>query len=169
MNLAHATWDDVRDAEFEVAVLPWGATEAHNRHLPYGTDTIQSEAVAVAAAEEATRRGARVLVLPAVPFGVQTGQLEVPLCLNMNPSTQAAVLREHAEEVASQLGKAEMRANAGEHAAERFAANLGIAGERGKLGGFVQRFRQRIEIGFDRRDGARLAGELEQGRGITPR
>jgi len=94
MNLAHATWDDVRDAEFEVAVLPWGATEAHNRHLPYGTDTIQSEAVAVAAAEEATRRGARVLVLPAVPFGVQTGQLEVPLCLNMNPSTQAAVLRD---------------------------------------------------------------------------
>jgi creatinine amidohydrolase len=77
-----------------VAVLPWGATEAHNRHLPYATDTIESEAVAVRAAERAWNAGARVVVLPAVPFGVNTGQLEVPLCLNMNPSTQAALLRD---------------------------------------------------------------------------
>jgi creatinine amidohydrolase len=27
-----------------------------------------------------------------VPFGVNTGQLDIPLCLNMNPSTQAALL-----------------------------------------------------------------------------
>jgi creatinine amidohydrolase len=32
--------------------------------------------------------------LPAVPFGVQTGQREVPLCLNMNPGTQLAVIRD---------------------------------------------------------------------------
>ena len=27
-----------------------------------------------------------------MPFGVQTGQLDIPFCLNMNPSTQAALL-----------------------------------------------------------------------------
>jgi creatinine amidohydrolase len=73
-------------------VLPWGATEAHNRHLPYGTDTLQCEAIAAEAARVAWAAGARVVVLPAVPFGVQTGQLDIPLCLNLNPSTQARVL-----------------------------------------------------------------------------
>src|SRR5262245_33267598 len=92
--LAESTWDEVRRAPFEVAVLPWGATEAHNRHLPYATDTIQSEAIAAAAAAIAWERGARVVVLPAIPFGVQTGQREIPLCLNMNPGTQLAVLRD---------------------------------------------------------------------------
>ena len=33
---------------FEVAVLPLGATEPHNLHLPYGTDTFQVEAIAEA-------------------------------------------------------------------------------------------------------------------------
>jgi len=77
-----------------VAVLPWGATEAHNRHLPYGTDNYESEAVAIAAAGVAWEKGARVLVLPTVPFGVNTGQRDLPFCLNMMPSTQAAVIRD---------------------------------------------------------------------------
>jgi creatinine amidohydrolase len=77
-----------------VAVLPWGATEAHNRHLPYATDTIETEAVAIAAAGIAWNRGGRVLVLPPVPFGVNTGQREVPFCLNMMPGTQTALLRD---------------------------------------------------------------------------
>jgi creatinine amidohydrolase len=95
--LAETTWEAVRSHSFEVAVLPWGATEAHNRHLPYATDTVQSEAIAVEAARRAWAQGARVIVLPAVPFGVNTGQREVPLCINMNPSTQQALLRDVAE------------------------------------------------------------------------
>jgi creatinine amidohydrolase len=82
----------VRDTVFDVAVLPWGATEAHNFHLPYATDVIQCDHVAAEAARRAWEAGARVVVLPTVPFGVQTGQLDIPLCLNLNPSTQAAVL-----------------------------------------------------------------------------
>jgi creatinine amidohydrolase len=31
-------------------------------------------------------------VLPTIPFGVNTGQLDIRLCINMNPSTQALVL-----------------------------------------------------------------------------
>ncbi len=92
--LAEQTWDILRTATFEVAVLPWGATEAHNTHLPYGTDTIEAESVAAESARLATEAGASVLVLPAVPFGVHTRQAEIPFCLNMNPSTQAALLRD---------------------------------------------------------------------------
>jgi creatinine amidohydrolase len=90
--LAETTWKAVRDTAFEVAVLPWGATEAHNFHLPYATDVIQCDHVAAEAARRAWEAGTKVVVLPTVPFGVQTGQLDIPLCLNLNPSTQAAVL-----------------------------------------------------------------------------
>lgn len=90
--LAENTWRTARDTPFEVAILPWGATEAHNLHLPYGTDAIESEQVAIESARLAWEREARVLVLPTVPFGVHTAQLDVPFCLNVNPSTQLALL-----------------------------------------------------------------------------
>jgi creatinine amidohydrolase len=90
--LSATTWKTVKQTAYDLAVLPWGATEAHNYHLPYGTDTIQCERVAAEAARLAWERGARPVVLPAVPFGVNTGQLDIELCLNMNPSTQAALL-----------------------------------------------------------------------------
>jgi creatinine amidohydrolase len=92
--LEGVTWPTVTATGYDVAVLPWGATEAHNRHLPYGTDTIESRSIAVEAARLAWERGAKIVVLPAVPFGVQTGQRDIPLCLNLNPSTQLAVLRD---------------------------------------------------------------------------
>ena len=92
--LAESHWPDVRAARYEVVVLPWGATEAHNTHLPYATDVVEAREVAIAAAEIAWGRGARVVVLPPVPFGVNTGQLAVPYCLNLNPTTQLAILRD---------------------------------------------------------------------------
>ncbi len=100
--IAETNWAAVRDADFELAVLPWGATEAHNYHLPYATDNIQCDAIAAAAAGVAWGRGARVAVLPCVPFGVNTGQLDIPFCINMNPSTQTAVL---ADIIASLAGQ----------------------------------------------------------------
>ena len=90
--LAEASWKTVAATDYQVAILPWGATEAHNYHLPYATDVIECDAVAAASAQIAWESGARVVVLPTVPFGVNTGQLDIKLCLNMNPSTQAALL-----------------------------------------------------------------------------
>jgi creatinine amidohydrolase len=100
--LAELTWKTVRATRYDVAALPWGATEAHNFHLPYATDNIQAEELAARAAERAWSRGAKVVVLPGVPFGVNTGQLDIPLCINMNPSTQALVLRDVAMSLAGQ-------------------------------------------------------------------
>ena len=99
--LAESTWKTVDATPYDVAILPWGATEAHNYHLPYATDNIQSEALAIEAARLAWERGTKVVVLPCVPFGVNTGQLDIKLCLNMNPATQAALLADlvHAIEV----------------------------------------------------------------------
>jgi creatinine amidohydrolase/Fe(II)-dependent formamide hydrolase-like protein len=72
--LAHAKWPAIRDLHYNLAVLPWGATEAHNTRLPYATDTIQVEAISDLAAARANAQGAKVVVLPTIPFGVQTGQ-----------------------------------------------------------------------------------------------
>ena len=36
---------DLKSKRFELAVLPWGATEAHNYHLPYGTDVYEANAI----------------------------------------------------------------------------------------------------------------------------
>ncbi|MGH7529824.1 MAG: creatininase family protein [Gemmatimonadales bacterium] len=100
--LSELTWKTVRDQQYEVAVLPWGATEAHNLHLPYSTDNVETTHIAARAAAHAWERGARVVVLPVVPFGVNTGQLDIPLCVNLNPSTQALMLRDVATALAGQ-------------------------------------------------------------------
>ena len=100
--LAETTWKTVRETAYDVAVLPWGATEAHNYHLPYGTDNYETEHIAAEAARLAWDAGARVVVLPILPFGVQTGQLDIPFCLNLNPSTQATVLADLARSLEGQ-------------------------------------------------------------------
>jgi creatinine amidohydrolase len=97
--LAEEAYRDIRDGRFEVAVLPWGATEPHNLHLPYGTDITETVAIAAASALLAREGGARVIVLPIIPFGVNTGQMDLPLTINMNPSTQLAVLGDVASSI----------------------------------------------------------------------
>lgn len=92
--LRENNWKDVKSRTYTTAVLPWGATEAHNYHLPYGTDNYLAENAAIQAAAIAWEKGARPIVLPVVPFGVNTGQLDVPFCVNMNPSTQLEVLKD---------------------------------------------------------------------------
>jgi creatinine amidohydrolase len=92
--LAESNWKTVKETDYKVAVLPWGATEAHNYHLPYGTDIIEADLVAAEAARIAWEQGSKVVVLPTIPFGVNTGQFDVKLDMNMNPSTQLAVLND---------------------------------------------------------------------------
>jgi len=92
--LAESNWETIKDAEFELAVLPWGATEAHNFHLPYATDIIESDFIAAESAKIAWAKGAKVIVLPTIPFGVNTGQSDILLDMNLNPSTQFAILND---------------------------------------------------------------------------
>ncbi len=100
--IAETNWKTVKEFTYDVAVLPWGATEPHNYHLPYATDNMESEYVASEAGRLAWEKGARVAILPAVPFGVQTGMLDLPFAVNMNPSTQEAVLGDIARSLEGQ-------------------------------------------------------------------
>jgi creatinine amidohydrolase len=92
--LAETNYKSVKEQTFTVAILPWGATEAHNFHLPYASDNFQAEFIAVEAAKLAWAKNAKVIVLPTIPFGVNTGQMDIPFCINMNPSTQYGVLKD---------------------------------------------------------------------------
>ena len=95
--LTESYWPEVREGEYHLAVLPWGATEAHNLHLPYGTDNFETEALVHEAARKAWEGGAGVIVLPTIPVGVNTGQHDIKLTLNLNPSTQHSILEDLVE------------------------------------------------------------------------
>ena len=92
--LAETNWNHLKDENIELAVLPWGATEAHNYHLPYGTDNYQAENMVEAAGKIAWEKGKKVIILPTIPYGVNTGQKEIYLDMNLNPSTQLAILKD---------------------------------------------------------------------------
>jgi len=100
--LSETNWKTVKETEYNVAILPWGATEAHNYHLPYGTDSFQSEYIAIESARLAWQKGAKVIVLPIIPYGVNTGQIDIKLTMNMNPSTQTMIIEDMVDSLSHQ-------------------------------------------------------------------
>jgi creatinine amidohydrolase len=99
--LAEANYAHVKDRPYDVAVLPLGATEPHNLHLPHGTDTFQVEGIGERICEAAWHRGARVVLLPAMPYGTETNLLAFPLAMNVLPSTLALVIRDLVDSLAA--------------------------------------------------------------------
>lgn len=91
-KLAETNYGYTKDHRFEVAVLPLGATEPHNLHLPYGTDMYEGDIVGEKICEAAHERGAKVVLLPTMPYGTETNQMAFPLAMNVNPSTLGAVI-----------------------------------------------------------------------------
>ena len=75
-KLAEQNHAFIRSSRWEVAVLPFGATEPHNLHMPYGTDNYEVEAIGDRCCERAYRAGAPVLLLPTIPYGVNTNHLQ---------------------------------------------------------------------------------------------
>jgi creatinine amidohydrolase len=90
--LEETNWKQIKNQKYDVAILPWGATEPHNYHLPFGTDSLETAKIAALAAEKAWNRGAKIMVLPTIPLGVQNpGQIDLPFCLHTPPSTQTLI------------------------------------------------------------------------------
>jgi creatinine amidohydrolase len=102
--LAEQTHAFLRRQPWEVAVLPFGATEPHNLHMPYGTDNFQVEAIGERACEKAFQAGAKVLLLPTIPFGVNTNHLKIPgaLACSLTPTTLLAILSDLVESLERQ-------------------------------------------------------------------
>lgn len=96
-KLAETNYGVVKSAKYEVAVLPCGATEPHNLHLPYGTDSYESDVIGGLACERAWSRGAKVVLLPTIPYGTETNQAQCRLSLNINPSTLGLVIKDLVE------------------------------------------------------------------------
>jgi creatinine amidohydrolase len=90
-KLAETNYGVVKEQHYEVAVLPLGATEPHNLHLPYGMDIFEGDVVGEKICEAAWQQGAKVVLLPTIPYGTQTNQRAFPLAMNLNPSTLNAV------------------------------------------------------------------------------
>lgn len=93
-DLAIACYGDVRKLSYDLAILPWGATEPHNRHLPYLTDCILSHDIALDAANQALElHKVQCMVLPPVFMGSQNpGQRELLFCIHSRYETQKAIL-----------------------------------------------------------------------------
>ena len=93
-NLSETCYGKVRDTHYDMAILPWGAIEPHNLHLPYLTDSILSQKISVEAAKKAyADGGAKVMVLPAVDGGSQNqGQHTLPFCIHYRYETQKSIL-----------------------------------------------------------------------------
>ncbi len=91
-KLAETNYGTVKQHDYEVAVLPLGATEPHNMHLPYGMDTLEGNLVGEKICQAAAEQGAKIVLLPTVPYGTQTNQMKFPFAMNLNPSTLTAVI-----------------------------------------------------------------------------
>lgn len=85
---------------YEVAVLPCGATEPHNLHLPYGTDVFEGTTVGEKICAAAHLQGAKVVLLPTIPYGTETNMRQFPLAMNFQPSTLFRVITDLVESLA---------------------------------------------------------------------
>jgi creatinine amidohydrolase len=101
MHLADATWTDVRDADTRLALLPVGSTEGHGPHAPLGTDTLDAESVAAAAADRyEAEQDAPVVVGPPVTVGISEEHRAFDGTLWVSPDTFRSYVQETVESLA---------------------------------------------------------------------
>jgi creatinine amidohydrolase len=102
--LAEQTHAFVREQRWEAAVLPFGATEPHNLHMPYGTDNFEVEEIGRRACKAAYGRGAKVLLLPTIPYGVNTNHLKIPgaVACSVTPTTLLRLITDLVESLERQ-------------------------------------------------------------------
>ena len=75
-------------------VIPIGAIEPHNYHLPYGTDFFCVDYVASVACKIAFEKGGKVLKLPAIPYGVDANMSGFPFAINVYQKTLNLLLKD---------------------------------------------------------------------------
>ena len=94
IDLTKLTWGEVKENNYEVAILPWGAIEPHNYHLPYLTDAYLSHSISLASAQLAFEKAKKLcMVMPPIYLGSQNpGQWDMPFCIHTNYETQKAIL-----------------------------------------------------------------------------
>lgn len=92
--LKELNYQELRDKKFEVAVLPIGSTEPHGLHLPYGTDALLAEMIAGRICERVHNMGGRVILLPAISYGVNSNLLKFPMTIHLSPTTHLEMIKD---------------------------------------------------------------------------
>lgn len=87
VKLEDLTHPEASQRDVRVLILPIGSTEPHANHLGYGNDAWTAGALAARAAARANQQGARVLVLPTMPYGVNTNLVAIPYAQSIRPAT----------------------------------------------------------------------------------
>ncbi len=93
-ELASVNQYRLKQHDYEVAVLPVGATEPHNLHLPEGMDFIHTGFIAREVCKAAWEECKSVILLPAIPYGVDCNLMEFPLAMNVTQATLDAMVRD---------------------------------------------------------------------------
>jgi creatinine amidohydrolase len=110
-ELGHLAYPDlgevVSDSRPAVLLLPLGALEPHGPHAPLSTDTMISRGICERVAQELEGDpGVRVLVLPALSYGVTRYGAAFPGAVSIGEATLRAVVVEICESLAGQgLGR----------------------------------------------------------------
>ena len=84
----------ITQRKFEVAVLPIGAIEPHNRHLPEGQDFFHTSYISEQCCEMAWKECRSVICLPGIPYGVDCNLMDFPLTIHVSQSTLDAMIRD---------------------------------------------------------------------------
>ncbi|MBA3414352.1 MAG: creatininase family protein [Chloroflexia bacterium] len=93
------TWPEMNAAiaRQPVVILPTGSTEQHGRHLPLDTDLFLGESICL---EVGKRAGGDVLVLPAIPYGLNMHHIDFPGTIHIEPEVFIAYCLNVAKSVA---------------------------------------------------------------------
>ena len=94
VKLENLRQPEVKPLGVRVVLLPIGSTEPHANHLPYATDTWTADMMASRVAAKANAMGARVVVLPAMPYGVNTNAVPNPLAQSIRPATMITFVKD---------------------------------------------------------------------------
>ncbi len=101
-DLTQVNYRQLLDYGPNVAVLPWGATEAHNYHLPHGTDMMQAHQIALESARKSLEFDAKPIVLPPIPFGNNAQQLDQVATIHISSDTAKSILSDVAMSLVEQ-------------------------------------------------------------------
>ena len=93
LQISETNYGEVLEHKYDIVILPWGAVEPQNYHLPYLTDCILTYEIAGDCADKAYEQGVNCMVMPPVFLGSQNGgQWNKPFCIHTRSETQKAIL-----------------------------------------------------------------------------
>ena len=93
-DLTQTNLSRLSEQKLEVAVLPVGAIEPHNRHLPEGQDFLHTTYSANQCCQLAWEQCQSLICLPTIPYGVDCNLMDFPLAIHVSQATLDAMVKD---------------------------------------------------------------------------